>query len=166
MRAYLFFLLSFMATPLLAEICSRVAFINSQEILVDTSSNKKGEGLRFYLDKDETAKKYLDEYQKRNNANGYSIALGTAGSGLMIASLFTNSDSNEKKLFDSTNMLLAGASLLILNFIIDKSIKKSNEKILDKAVNEYNKRNSPKIYFSPFKQNNDMGVSGGIIQEF
>ncbi|HLW56607.1 MAG TPA: hypothetical protein VKY27_04425, partial [Bacteriovoracaceae bacterium] len=49
-----------------AETCSRVAIINYQEVLVDVSSSNRGEGLRFYLEKDEVAKGLLDEYQENN----------------------------------------------------------------------------------------------------
>ena len=30
------------------DTCSRIATINYQDILIDTSSTKKGEGLRYY----------------------------------------------------------------------------------------------------------------------
>ena len=46
-----------------AETCSRKAIVNYQEILVDGGSNKKGEGLRFYLEKDKYSKELLDKYQ-------------------------------------------------------------------------------------------------------
>lgn len=65
MRIILSFLLFFMISNAVAEkTCSRVATINYQQVLVDAGSNKKGEGLRFYLEKDPISKKLLDKYQE------------------------------------------------------------------------------------------------------
>ena len=38
------------------EPCSRSARINYQDVLVDTSSTRKGEGIKFYLEKDPIAR--------------------------------------------------------------------------------------------------------------
>ena len=45
------------------DTCSRIAIINHQEILTDTNTGNKGEGLRYYLERDDVAKKYLNIYQ-------------------------------------------------------------------------------------------------------
>ena len=46
------------------EPCSRSARINYQDVLVDTSSTRKGEGIKFYLEKDPIARTYYKKYEK------------------------------------------------------------------------------------------------------
>ena len=53
-------ILSLISSAWGAETCSRVASINYQEVLIDVSSNNRGEGLRYYLAKDQIAKELLD----------------------------------------------------------------------------------------------------------
>ena len=125
------------------ETCSRVAIINFQEILVDTNSTEKGEGLRYYLDKDPQAKMYLEKYQEGTQIKWQNALLGTAGSTMLIGGLLT-SDSDKKQTF-----LISGATLIALNFLVARTLEMVNEDNLNKAIEEYNKRNLPKIYFSP-----------------
>ena len=58
--------LFFLAPSYGADTCSRVATINYQEVLVDLSNKNRGEGLRYYLEKDQISEDLLDEYQKNN----------------------------------------------------------------------------------------------------
>jgi hypothetical protein len=125
------------------ETCSRVAIINFQEVLVDSNSTAKGEGLRYYLEKDAEAKKYLDIYQNNTTRKWPNALTGTLGTGMLLAGLLTK-DSQNKSIF-----LSSGVSLLILNFLIAKTIEFTNEKNLNRAIDEYNKRNLPQIFFSP-----------------
>ncbi len=79
----LFLSITFVQRNALAnEACSRIAIINQQEFLVDPNLNRKGEGLRFYLARDENSKtidnnneKYLieavHEYNKRREPKIY-----------------------------------------------------------------------------------------------
>ena len=127
-----------------AEACSRIAIINYQEILVDTNSTQKGEGLRFHLEKDEKAKEYLDKYQEGTGIRWQNSALGSVGTGLVLASFLTNSESSNKR-----TLLIGGATLIAINFLVAKTLEAGNEKNLINAIEEYNKRNLPKIYFSP-----------------
>ena len=125
------------------ETCSRVAIINYQEVLVDSNSSDKGEGLRYHLEKDETAKQYLDTYQKNSGFIWPNAALGTIGTGLILLGFF-NDNSEDRRV-----LLISGASTMLLNFFVAKTLEITNEENLTRAVEEYNKRNLPKIYFSP-----------------
>lgn len=123
------------------EACSRIAIINQQEVLVDPSSNRKGEGLRFHLEKDETAKKYLDEYQSVSQDYLRPAIIGTIGSGLILSAFIVNSSDKNRK-----GLLISGFATIIVNFLIDKTIDNANERNLTRSIEEYNKRQSPKIY--------------------
>ena len=127
-----------------AEACSRIAIINYQEVLVDTNSTQKGEGLRFHLQKDEKAKENLDKYQKGTQIRWQNSLLGSLGTGLVLSSFLINSESNNKR-----SLLIGGATIIAINFLVAKTLDASNEKNLINAIDEYNKRNLPKIYFTP-----------------
>lgn len=125
------------------ETCSRTAIINNQEVLVDSNSTDKGEGLRFHLEKDPVAKQYLDTYQKNTAIFWPNALLGTAGTTLFFYGFFGHSNQ------DRETYIISGASLILVNFLMAKTLEMTNETNLQKAVEEYNKRNLPKIYFSP-----------------
>ena len=124
------------------EICSRVALINYQEVLVDLSSSQKGEGLRYYLEKDKVSKQLLDKYQTEGKVNWKTTFIGSAGTLTLLSSLFLNTDKSTKK-----TLRFSGVFLLIINFLLANSYEENNEVFLRKAVEEYNKRNLPKIEF-------------------
>lgn len=149
-----------------AETCSRVAIVNYQEVLVDASSSNKGEGLRFYLEKDPQAKILLDQYQEKNRPTLLSASTSTLG-GLLIISNFLRSDSATRN-GDSTrnSNLYIGSALIAISYLASKTMQVSNEKILDKAVNEYNKRNVPRIYFSPYQDDDSTGIGVGFQRGF
>lgn len=148
------------------ETCSRVAVVNYQEILVDTSSDGKGEGLRYYLAKDAKAEKLLDEYQAKNKPQAWNAAASTVGSGLVIAGLLHN-DNSDNPGSARNNLIYSGLLLSIVSFLYIKTTQYNNERILKNAVDQYNKRNSPRIYFSPYNDDNrNFGAGIGITQEF
>lgn len=124
------------------ETCSRIAIVNYQEVLVDANSSQKGEGLRFYLEKDKTAESYLNAYQDGAKVKWHNAVMGTAGTGMIIAGLFTNSTSNNKE-----SLLIGGAAMILVNFLISKTQETANEQNLRRAVDEYNQRNLPRINF-------------------
>ncbi len=146
------------------ETCSRVAVVNYQKVLVDAGAGKKGEGLRFYLKKDETSQKLLDEYQEKSKPTVYSASASTIGSLMIVAGLIQTDDS--QSIASSNTLIFGGATLAALSYLISKTVQRSNEKILKEAVDHYNKRNSPRIYFSPFKDNNGSAIDIGVSQEF
>ena len=146
------------------ETCSRIAVINYQEVLVDAGSNKKGEGLRFYLEKDPIAKELLDEYQEKNRPSVWSAGTSTLGSLMVLGGLM---QTNKASSGPSRNNLLYGGGLLIaISYLTSKTLQYNNETILKQAVDQYNKRNIPKIFFSPYATNDSSGFGVGISQEF
>ncbi|MBD64037.1 MAG: hypothetical protein CME62_02445 [Halobacteriovoraceae bacterium] len=145
--------------------CSRVATINYQEVLVDAGSGNRGEGLRFYLEKDPESKKLLDEYQRRNKPTLWSAGASTTGSFLILASFLSTSDSADAT--TKNTMLYGGGLLVALSYLTSKTLRYSNEKYLQQSIDQYNKRNSPRIYFSPYKDNNgSSGVGLGVSRGF
>jgi hypothetical protein len=125
------------------ETCSRIATINFQDILVDTNSTDKGEGLRFHLEKDPIAKEYLNAYQKSASVTWPSAVIGTTGTSLLLIGFF-NRNTADKPIF-----LISGVTVILVNFLVARTIEMRNEQNLTRAVEEYNKRNLPKIYFNP-----------------
>ncbi len=147
------------------ETCSRVAVVNYQEVLVDFSSSKPGEGLRYYLEKDKKAKVLLDEYQEKSKPSWRSAAISTTGTLMMLGGALS---SGNRDTFGDRNLLFfGGLSIIVLNYFYSKEDQSRNEHLLQRSVNEYNKRNNPKIYFSPFGDGDkSIGVSLGITEEF
>ena len=161
----LILILSYAKVSFANETCSRTATINYQKVLVDGGSGKRGEGLRFYLEKDAESKKLLDEYQENDQPTFWRASTSTLGSLMLITGLVQNSNSGSQT---QSNQLIYGGSILIaLSYLVSKTIKVNNEKLLSEAVKEYNKRNTPRIYFSPYKDNNGGStLEFGIQQEF
>lgn len=155
------------------QICSRTADINFQEIVVDTVATKRGEGLRFYLEKDQEAKKLLDEYQLKSAPKWRQAALGTVGTGVLLGGLFY-SDNNSNSFLKKSNLLIIGTSLIVINALMYGTSQRENETILKSAVDTYNQRNLPQIIFSPFQNQGEEarnskdtpGFYGGISKDF
>jgi hypothetical protein len=147
------------------ETCSRVATINYQEVLVDVSSSNQGEGLRYYLEKDEIAKELLDKYQENNNPTWKSAAMSTLGTAMILGGLLRTTDGGDNELLTSRkSLIIGGVGLITVSYLISKTKQYNNEYLLLKSVDEYNKRNTPKIFFAP---TDDMkGVGIGVGKEF
>ena len=167
MKIILLLFISVLSTQLIAaEICSRVATINYQEVLVDAGSDKPGEGLRFYLEKEPESKSLLDEYQEKNKPTLLNASASTLGSLLVLASLMqTGSDQSVQ---NRNNLLYGGFSLIALSYLSTKTRQLNNEKLLEESIEQYNKRNKPRIYFYPHKDNNSKssGLGLGIQRDF
>ena len=166
MRIFLFiFFILLINRPIAIASCSRVAIINYQEVLVDAGSEKKGEGLRFYLEKNPQSKSLLDEYQEKSAPSILSASASTVGS-LMVLTSILQADENSQ--FGSKATLFSGGAILIaLSYLASKTVKYNNEKLLERSVDIYNKSHSPRIYFSPFgNDNGQSGVGVGIQQKF
>jgi hypothetical protein len=136
------------------EACSRVAIINQEEVLVDPSSSRKGEGLRFHLEKDAKAKYYLERYQEQGDSYLRPAILGSIGTGLLLSAFIVNTDSDSRKA-----LLVSGASTLLINFLVTKTIDTTNEQYFQKSIEEYNKRHQPKIYM----KDEQSSISPGIF---
>lgn len=149
---------------LAVETCSRVATINYQEVLVDAGSNKKGEGLRYYLEKDPIANKLLDEYQEKNRPSLWSAGASTLGSLMVLSGLMQTNDTSA--VANRNNLLYGGSILIAITYLTSKTVQYNNEGILKQAVDQYNKRNRPKIFFTPYSDNNSTGFGVGVHQEF
>jgi hypothetical protein len=129
------------------EACSRIAIINQQEILVDPSSTRKGEGLSFHIQKDKKAYEYLQKYQSTSEDKWRPAIIGSIGTGLILTAFISNADDKNRK-----GLLIGGISTLLVNFLITKTIESANEQYLYKAIEEYNKRNLPKIFLKSDEQ--------------
>ncbi|MBI2521619.1 MAG: hypothetical protein HYV97_14480 [Bdellovibrio sp.] len=143
--------------PLAQETCSRTVLINHQEVLIDNNSTQKGEGLRYHIEKDPIAKSYLDTYQEGTRTRLETTILGTIGSSLIFAGILSNSSSG-----DNTRLIFGGISVLMINFLITRTLDYQNEDNLMKSINEYNKRNLPKIQFTPEARNENTNEIAGI----
>ncbi len=165
LKLALLFLSVFLATQLWAvETCSRVATINFQEVLVDVSTSNRGEGLRYYLEKDQISKELLDEYQENNRPTWKGAAMSTLGTAMILGG-FLRTNSGENETFTSRNSLIVGGITLIgVSYLISKTKQYNNEYLLSKSVDEYNKRNTPKIFLAPTEDLKGVGI--GVGQEF
>jgi hypothetical protein len=132
---------------LASESCSRIATINYQEVLVDSSSCLKGEGLRSYLQEDAKALEYLDKYQQNSKPGLKSSILSTTGIVLSLLSMTT--DQNKSSLYNSNVLLTTGLSMILINFIYNKTYQDQNEKNLQRALDEYNSKHDSKIDLGP-----------------
>lgn len=151
-----------------AEVCSRVAIVNYQEVLVDTNSSQKGEGLRYFLSKDKKASEFLNRYQEGTKIKWQTTLLGSVGTILFLSGLFSSKSSNNK-----TTLMGIGAGIIGLNIVVSKTMEQNNEINLIRAIEEYNKRHIPRIYFNTPYNSNSRGPSslhqdgsGGFMLNF
>lgn len=145
--------------------CSRVATINYQEVLVDAGTGKMGEGLRFYLEKDPDSLALLNEYQERNKPTTLSAGASTLGSLMILGGVLQSG--NDSFIGNKKTLISGGAILVALSYLMSKTVKRNNERYLNLAIDQYNKRNSPRIYFSPVRDNNgSSGVGFGLQKGF
>ncbi len=145
----LILILNLLVTSLGAiETCSRTAVINYQDVLVDANSNQKGEGLRYYLEKDAVAREYLDKYQDGTRLKWYQAVPGSVGTGLALAGILSPGDNNRR------SFIIGGIALIMVNFLVAKTFEAANEENLQKSIEEYNKRNLPIIHFNQGKDQN------------
>lgn len=133
---------------------------------MDVSSKNRGEGLRYYLEKDPVAKDLLNEYQENNRPTWRSAALSTVGSAMVLTGLLRTSEGNNERLTGKNFLLYGGATLIAVSYLISKTNQYTNEYLLLKSIEEYNKRNTPKIFFSPTDPRSGLGLGVGIGQEF
>jgi hypothetical protein len=162
------FLVAYINTAFAAQTCSRIAIVNYQEVLVDPSSNAKGEGLRFYLEKDAKATDLLVEYQTNNAPKWQTAALSTFGSTLILTGILRSDSDKRTGLTSRNSLMLTGGVFIALSYLISKTLQYKNEFILQRSIDEYNKRNLPRIYFSPFIdiQSEGSKIGIGINKEF
>ena len=143
-----------------ADTCSRVAIINFQEVLVDNDSTQKGEGLRYHLKRDPLAEHYLNQYQEGNKISWQNAAIGTIGTTMLLSGLLSSGSSGKSR----QNLILGGASVMLLNFLVAKTLEHENEGNLMKSIEEHNRRSHEKIYFNPSQ--NDDNAGPGIFLNY
>ncbi len=122
--------------------CSRSARIQYHLVPVDSSSGKKGEGLRPYLEKDPRALAYLEKYQAGVPSAWQYAATGTIGTGLVLTGLLADFKQNTERAF-----IVGGISLILINFLVAKTLENANESNLYRAIDHYNEDNLPRIDF-------------------
>lgn len=157
-------LFAFLSEAFAAETCSRVATINYQEVLVDVSSYNRGEGLRYYLNKDPVAKDLLNEYQENSRPSWKTAALPSVGTGLIIGGLLRTGEG--EGLTGRRVLLVGGITMIAVSYLVNRTNEFKNEYLLQKSVDEYNKRNTPKIYLTPVGSPKNMGFGVGVGKEF
>ena len=176
-RLFILILTTFSYSLMAQKTCSRVAKINFQDVLVDTSSSRKGEGIKFYLEKDPQAKIYYNRYVKNQKNQLVPSILGTLGVGLIITGVLksNSADTDTNRFKDRGIWVVGGALMLGANYLLANMRQNRNEKNLHIAVKEYNKRNLPKIYFGPFidryengrnSNSQKIGIQGQLRKEF
>jgi hypothetical protein len=156
------------------ESCARTAVVNYQEILVDTNTTNKGEGLRYYLEKDPVAKNYLEKYQSSGRPQKLIAGVGALGSSMLLASLYTPKKKGVSGLQTRDILVIGGVVTLLTNFLIARTYDYNNEAYLEKAIDEYNKRNLPRIYFGPTlddarqarNSKRKFGINAGVVASF
>jgi hypothetical protein len=142
------------------DMCSRIAIINHQEVIIDTGPRFKGEGLRYYLSKDEQSLELLNKYQENQRPSSSLSFLSTTGSIFIIGGLAQTDNNN------SSTLITTGLFLSIVSILFTKTMLYDNEKLLKKSVDQYNRSNYPKIYFAPALDNYNQPSSIGLQMEF
>lgn len=162
----LIILLSFLSclTANAIETCSRTAYINYQKVIIDSSSHSKGEGLRYYLAKDPQALELLNKYQDENKASSTSTFFSSLGGSMVLSGLVYSSFSTNRN--TSNTLVFGGLAIVGLNFFYTKIMQYRSEPYLEQSIKEYNKRNTPKIFFSPTMNSGKVNIGIGAIQEF
>lgn len=89
------------------------------------------------------ASDFLEKYQDGTKVQWHNAALGTLGTTMIISSFFVNSTGGNKK-----TLLIGGITSIVINFLMARTQESSNEKNLDRAILEYNKRNLPQIEYN------------------
>jgi hypothetical protein len=154
-----------LSSALAAENCSRIAIVNYQQVLVDTSSSAKGEGLRYFLERDPIAKKYLDEYQYRSRPSWQSAAMGTFGAVMLLSGILRSGNGENETLTNKDTLMFGGLLFMGVGYLISRTNQYNNETWLTRSVDEYNKRNSPKIFLSTGFDESQSG-SLNVIKEY
>ncbi len=173
---WIFIFISFatLSFPVLGgEACGRNAVINYQEVLVDTGPTGKGEGLRYYLSKDKVAASYLDTFQKNSKPMWQTAAISTTGVAMILAGIMQSGRDEGRGFASKETLFIGGASMIIMSYLVSKTIEYNNEIYLIRAIDEYNKRNLPRIYFYPYGDTNKssgaedrIGIGAGVSTSF
>ena len=150
-----------------ADSCSRTAIVNYQEVLVDASTSNRGEGLRYYLQRDPVAKKLLNEYQQNNRPRWQGAALSTFGTATVLAGFLRSNEGKNETFTGRNTLVFGGLTMIAVSYLISRTNQYNNEWLLQRAIEEHNKRNTPRIYFSADPDSsNSTGLGMGMQKEF
>lgn len=138
------FCLLWMTAPTNAQdSCSRIATVNYQDIFIDSSSSKKGEGLRNYLSQNPESLALLNSYQEHTLPNYWISGASTAGLTMVILGLAAKRESGSY--YSKQSLITTGLVVIALSIITSQTLKAQNEDRLLSAIEVYNSTNDPKI---------------------
>ncbi len=168
------FLIGPMISPLasaqITDTCSRVAIINYQEVLVDSGPTGRGEGLRYFLEKETLSSRLLNQYQEQNRPRWEYSILSTIGFASLLYGLFGPRIDSDRGIWSQNGLIISGGTLVALSYLVTRTHIYRNERLLERAIEEYNKNNTPRIYFSPYRElqghNKGAGLSISINKNF
>jgi hypothetical protein len=90
--------------------------------------------------------------------------MSTLGTAMMIGGLMRTNEGDTETLTSRNFLIFGGMTMIGVSYLISKTNQVTNEYLLSKSIEEYNKRNTPKIFFSP--TNDGKGLGFGVGQEF
>jgi hypothetical protein len=85
---------------------------------------------------------------------------------MLLGGLLRTSGGDEEGLMGKNFLLFGGATMIGISYLISKTNQYNNEYLLLRSIEEYNKRNTPKIFFAPTDPKHGLGAGIGIGQEF
>ena len=95
--------------------------------------------------------------------------MGTTGVVLSLLSFTVSPD--HKSPWSSSVLLTTGLTLIVVNFVFNRAFQSTNEGNLNRAIEEYNSRHQPQIYFGPNKNDstyipNDLHFGFAFSKDF
>jgi hypothetical protein len=92
--------------------------------------------------------------------------MSTFGTAMILGGIL-RTGSGEDETFTNRNFLIVGGiSMIAVSYLVSRTNQYKNEYLLQKSVDEYNKRNTPKIYLTPLDTQKGMGLGVGMSKEF
>lgn len=123
--------------------CGRVATINYQDIFIDSSSTKKGEGLRNFLAQSPESLALLNEYQENTRPNYWIAGSSTAGFMLIILGLMSTRKTGTY--YSKQSLMTTGVVVMALSLVTSQTLKRQNEDRLMESIEIYNSTGGPQI---------------------
>jgi hypothetical protein len=113
------------------------------------------------------AKKLLESYQENNRPRWQSAALSTFGTALTLAGIVRSGEGRNETLTGKNTLIFGGLTMIAVSYLISRTNQYNNEWLLQRSIEEHNKRNTPRIFFSaePDK-NRGSGFGLGIQKDY
>jgi hypothetical protein len=80
---------------------------------------------------------------------------------MILAGLLRTDEGDNEPLTNRKFLLMGGVAFIGVTYLVAKTNQYNNEYLLTKSVEEYNKRNTPRIFFSPTGDGNGVGIGVG-----